>query len=120
MFTLGKSRPARISFAAYTQGDAYLSPRCRTAIGFARAGRGPRSNAEISTGLDASNKALSGYLGAGYAFGKGLYAPGWRVRAVGRHDYRGTLFGAGADLGTYDDMRAMARHFSATSSAPTP
>ena len=35
-------------------------------------------------------------MGAGYAFGKGLYAPGWRVRAVGilgSYDYRGTLFG---------------------------
>src|SRR5262245_621119 len=38
----------------------------------------------------------SGYLGAGYAFGKGLYEAGWHVRAVGalgRYDYQGTLFG---------------------------
>ncbi|MGH6825112.1 cellulose biosynthesis protein BcsS [Methyloceanibacter sp.] len=63
-------------------------------------------HAEIFTGLDASNNATTGYLGAGYAFGKGLYAPGWRVRAVGalgRYDYQGTLFGAGADLGTTFD-----------------
>jgi hypothetical protein len=40
-------------------------------------------HAEIFTGLEANNNALSGYLGAGYAFGKGLYEPGWRVRAVG-------------------------------------
>ena len=49
---------------------------------------------------------VSGYLGAGYAFGKGLYAPGWRVRAVGSlgsYDYRGTLFDADADLGTTFD-----------------
>ena len=47
-------------------------------------------------------KSSPGYLGAGHAFGKGLYERGWRVRAVGalgRYDYRGTLFGAGADLG---------------------
>ena len=58
-------------------------------------------HAEIFTGLDASNNAVSSYLGAGYAFGKGLYAPGWRVRAVGSlgsYDYRGTLFGGGSDL----------------------
>ena len=64
----------------------------------------PRS--EIFTGLEASNNAISGYLGAGYAFGKGLYASGWRIRAVGslgRYDYRGTLFGAGSDLGTTFD-----------------
>ena len=36
-------------------------------------------HAEIFTGLEASNNAISGYLGAGYAFGKGLYEPGWRV-----------------------------------------
>jgi hypothetical protein len=63
-------------------------------------------HAEIFTGLEASNNAISGYLGAGYAFGKGVYEPGWRVRAIGslgRYDYRGTLFGAGADLGTTFD-----------------
>jgi hypothetical protein len=63
-------------------------------------------HAEIFTGLEASNNAISGYLGAGYAFGKGLYERGWRVRAVGslgRYDYRGTLFGAGSDLGTTFD-----------------
>jgi hypothetical protein len=45
-------------------------------------------------------------LGAGFAFGKGLYDPGWHVRAVGslgRYDYRGTLFGTGSDLAkTFD------------------
>ena len=40
-------------------------------------------HAEIFIGLDTSNYAVSGYLGAGYAFGKEFYAPGWRVRAVG-------------------------------------
>ena len=63
-------------------------------------------HAEIFTGLDASNNAVSGYLGAGFAFGKGLYVPGWRVRAVGSvgsYDYSGTLFGAGSDLGTTFD-----------------
>ena len=71
------------------------------------AAQDPRS--EIFTGLEASNNAITGYLGAGYAFGKGLYERGWRVRAVGalgRYDYRGTLFGAGADLGTTFDGEA--------------
>jgi hypothetical protein len=65
--------------------------------------RAQEPQAEVFTGLEASNNALSGYLGAGYAFGKGLYEPGWRVRSVGglgRYDYQGTLFGAGADLAT--------------------
>src|SRR6476660_8272820 len=30
-------------------------------------------HSEIFTGLEASNNAISGYLGAGHAFGKGLY-----------------------------------------------
>lgn len=63
-------------------------------------------HAEIFTGVEASNNAVSGYLGGGYAFGKGLYEPGWRLRAVGslgRYDYQGTLFGGGADLdATFD------------------
>jgi hypothetical protein len=66
----------------------------------------PRSSSGIFTGVDASNNATSGYLGAGCAFGKGLYDPGWHVRAVGslgRYDYRGTLFGTGSDLAkTFD------------------
>jgi Cellulose biosynthesis protein BcsS len=63
-------------------------------------------HSEIFTGLEASNNATTGYLGAGYAFGKGLYEAGWRVRAVGalgRYDYGGTLFGAGSELGTTFD-----------------
>src|SRR5262245_18588990 len=63
-------------------------------------------HSEIFTGLEASNNAVSGYLGAGYAFGKGLYERGWPVSAVGalgRYDYQGTLFGAGRDLGTIFD-----------------
>lgn len=63
-------------------------------------------HAEIFTGLDASSNAISGYLGGGYAFGKGLYQRGWRIRAVGslgRYDYQGTLFGRGSDLATTFD-----------------
>ena len=55
-------------------------------------------HAEIFTGVEASNNAVSGYLGGGYAFGKGLYEPGWRLRAVGslgRYDYQGSVFGGG-------------------------
>ena len=52
----------------------------------------PRS--EIFTGFEASDNYASGYLGGGYAFGKGLYAPGWRVWSVaayGRYRYDGAL-----------------------------
>ena len=66
-------------------------------------------HSEIFTGLEASNNAVSGYLGAGYAFGKGLYESGWRLHAVGslgRYDYRGSLFGSGADLATTFDGEA--------------
>jgi hypothetical protein len=35
--------------------------------------------AEIFTGIEASITAVSGYLGGGYAFGKGLYDQGWRM-----------------------------------------
>src|SRR5262245_47514700 len=63
-------------------------------------------HSEIFTGLEAGNNAISGFLGAGCAFGKGLYKAGWRVRAVGalgRYDYQGTLFGSGVDLSTTFD-----------------
>ena len=53
---------------------------------------GPRN--EIFTGFEASDNYASGYLGGGYAFGKGLYAPGWRLRSVasyGRYRYDGSL-----------------------------
>ena len=93
---LGGSRPARISFTAYTRGDAYLSLGAGLLLASLAPAAAQDPHAEIFTGLDASNNAVSGYLGAGYAFGKGLYAPGWRVRAVGSlgsYDYRGTLFG---------------------------
>jgi hypothetical protein len=58
----------------------------------------PGPNSEIFTGLDATDNATSGYLGFGYAFGKGLYQSGWRLRAVGSlgaYDYQGTIFGEG-------------------------
>jgi hypothetical protein len=64
---------------------------------------------EIFTGLEATDNAVSGYVGAGYAFGKGLYESGWRVRAVGSlgaYDYQGTLFGGGSDLATTFDGRS--------------
>ena len=61
---------------------------------------------ELFTGLEATDNAISGYLGAGYAFGKGLYESGWRLRVVGSlgaYDYQGTLFGHGSDLATTFD-----------------
>jgi len=47
------------------------------------------------TGIETSDDYTSGYVGAGYAFGKDLYAPGLPLRAVGaygRYDYDGALF----------------------------
>jgi hypothetical protein len=49
---------------------------------------------EIFAGFEASDNYASAYLGGGYAFGKGLYAPGWRLRSVasyGRYRYDGSL-----------------------------
>lgn len=54
---------------------------------------------EIFTGLEATDNATSGYLGFGYAFGKGLYESGWRFRVVGSlgaYEYEGTVFGEGS------------------------
>ena len=63
-------------------------------------------HAEIFTGLEASNNANKRLFGRGSCLRQGTLERGWRVRAVGalgRYDYRGTLFGAGADLGkTFD------------------
>jgi Cellulose biosynthesis protein BcsS len=50
---------------------------------------------EYFTGFEVSDNYTSGYVGAGYAFGKAGYAaPGFRLRAVGaygRYDYQGSL-----------------------------
>jgi hypothetical protein len=60
---------------------------------------------EIFTGLEASNNAITGYLGAGYAFGKTLRA--WLADPRGRRAWAlrlpGNSVGAGADLGTTFD-----------------
>jgi hypothetical protein len=66
----------------------------------------PGPNTEIFTGLEATDNAVSGYVGAGYAFGHGLWESGWRVRAVGSlgaYDYRSTLFRGGSELATTFD-----------------
>lgn len=58
------------------------------------------------TGFEASDNYASGYVGGGYAFGKGLYAPGWRVRAVGAYGqfhYDGALFDGADYVGTTFD-----------------
>lgn len=50
---------------------------------------------ETSSGFETSNNYASGYVGAGYAFGKGLQSTGWRARIVGaygRYHYDGALF----------------------------
>ncbi len=60
---------------------------------------------EMFSGFEASNNYASGYVGGGYAFGN-LYAPGWRVRAVGaygRYHYDGALFDGSDYVGTTFD-----------------
>lgn len=50
--------------------------------------------AELFTGFEASDNYASGYVGGGYAFGKGLYENGLRLRAVGsysRYHYDSTF-----------------------------
>ncbi|HZP10306.1 cellulose biosynthesis protein BcsS [Methyloceanibacter sp.] len=50
--------------------------------------------AELFTGIEASDNYVSVYVGGGTALGKGLYEPGFRLRAVGSYGpyhYDGTL-----------------------------
>jgi Cellulose biosynthesis protein BcsS len=81
-------------------GDRAPRERCREPctrhlLGAARGSRGIRSPTQrIFTGFEVSDNYASAYLGGGYAFGKGLYAPGWRLRSVasyGRYRYDRTL-----------------------------
>jgi hypothetical protein len=61
---------------------------------------------EFFAGFDASDNAAGGYVGAGYAFGKGLYESGWRLRAVGAfgsYDYDGSLPSHGVQVPTNFD-----------------
>ena len=57
--------------------------------------------------LRGEHNYASGYVGAGYAFGKAGYAaPGFRLRAVGaygRYDYEGSLIIDGTSLPTTFD-----------------
>jgi hypothetical protein len=67
---------------------------------------------ELFTGIETSDNYTSGYVGGGYAFGKGLYAPGLRLRAVGaygRYDYDGALFdGSNYVATTFDGQDSFA------------
>ena len=63
-------------------------------------------HAQLFTGFDASDNATGGYVGAGYAFGKGLYESGWRLRAVGAfglYHYDGSLPSLGVQVPTNFD-----------------
>jgi Cellulose biosynthesis protein BcsS len=66
---------------------------------------------EYFTGFEVSDNYASGYVGAGYAFGKaGFLGQGFRLRAVGaygRYHYEGTLPLDGADVPiTFDGQNA--------------
>ena len=68
---------------------------------------------EYFTGFEVSDNYASGYVGAGYAFGKAGYAaPGFRLRAVGaygRYDYEGSLLFDGiSQPTTFDGQDAFA------------
>lgn len=68
---------------------------CAVAAAPAAAG-GDAPTTEIFTGIGVEDNSTQGYVGAGFAFGKGLYAPGWRLRAVGAfggYDYQSALGG---------------------------
>jgi len=61
-------------------------------------GQSGQPQTEIFTGLEVSDNYASVYVGAGTALGKGLYEPGFRLRAVGsfgRYHYDGTLLTGG-------------------------
>jgi cellulose biosynthesis protein BcsS len=63
-------------------------------------------NTEIFTGVEVSDNYASAYVGAGTALGKGLYQPGFRLRAVGsfgRYHYDGTLLTDGTYVPTTFD-----------------
>ena len=72
MFTLG----GRVQHAYRSRLTHEATRNCLLGAGLLLASLAPAAaqdpHAEIFTGLDASNNAVSGYLGAGYAFGKGL------------------------------------------------
>jgi Cellulose biosynthesis protein BcsS len=78
---------------------------CLTAPASSAAPDAPRT--EYFTGFELSDNYVSGYVGAGYAFGKaGLYEQGWRLRAVGaygRYHYDGTLLADGVYVPTTFD-----------------
>ncbi len=68
---------------------------CAIAATPAAAG-GDAPTTEIFAGVGVEDNSTQGYVGAGFAFGKGLYAPGWRLRAVGAfggYDYQSALGG---------------------------
>ena len=77
---------------------------------------------EFFTGFEESDNYASGYVGGGYAFGKGLYEKGWRLRAVGsfgRYHYDGTLLTDGVYVPThFNGEAAFALRLSATQFMP--
>ena len=122
MFTLG----GRVQHAYRLRLTREATRICLLGAGLLLASLAPTAaqdpHAEIFTGLDASNNAVSGYLGAGYAFGKGLYAPGWRapLAALAATTIAARcLAGAAISAPPSMAMQAMARRFSVISSALT-
>jgi hypothetical protein len=63
-------------------------------------------DAELFSGIEVSDNYASVYVGGTTALGKGLYEPGFRLRAVGsvgRYHYDGTLLTAGTYVPTTFD-----------------
>ncbi len=89
----GKS--SGVQFGLRASGVLWAAALCLGLPGQTAAAEPDAPHTEFFTGFEASDNYTSGYVGGGYAFGKGLYAPGWRLRAVGaygRYDYDGALF----------------------------
>ena len=109
----GKRRNRRRGLASRRRGRGSFVAR-PLPVARPRRSRDPdQPRTEYFTGFEVSDNYASGYVGAGYAFGKAGYAaPGFRLRAVGaygRYDYHGSLFLDGAaQPTTFDGQDAFA------------
>jgi Cellulose biosynthesis protein BcsS len=75
----------RISARLRLSGAGGLSFLCVCLFGGAGLAEFESPKSEYFTGFEASDNYASGYVGAGYALGKWLYEPGFRLRAVGAY-----------------------------------
>lgn len=101
----GGSKP-RVSQPLRDGGAVCLAALLLSLVGSAARAGPDAPHTEWFSGLETSDNYTSGYVGGGYAFGKGLCDPGLRLRAVGaygRYHYDGTLFDGSDYLATQFD-----------------